>query len=60
MSELKNLLAKGKKRGFLYKKEILDILPSDIADLEQIGIIMDMIEDMNIEVSDSNEIVDKA
>ena len=59
MSELKDLIAKGKVQGFLSKREILDILPSEIEDPGQIEDIMQMIRDMKIQISEPNQINDK-
>jgi RNA polymerase primary sigma factor len=49
-SQLKILIAKGKEQGFLTYHEVNDHLPDDIVDPEQIGNIINMINDMGIAV----------
>ncbi len=49
-SQLKLLIAKGKEQGFLTYHEVNDHLPDDIVDPEQIGNIINMINDMGIAV----------
>ena len=51
-SELKNLILKGKKQGFLTYKEINDHLPEDMHGTEQIENIVNVIGEMEIEVYD--------
>ncbi len=52
-SQLKLLIAKGKKQGFLINHEVIEHLPEDIVDAEQIKNIINMITDMGIEVHES-------
>ena len=49
---LKNLVALGKERGYLTYAEINDHLPDDMLDPEQIEILVGMINEMGIQVSD--------
>ncbi len=56
---LKELITKGKSQGFLTKKEILEYLPSQISDPDQIEDIMQMINDMGIEVRDKTRTLSK-
>ncbi|MDT8407392.1 MAG: RNA polymerase sigma factor RpoD [Methylococcales bacterium] len=49
-SQLKQLIARGKVKGYLTYAEINDHLPSDIADPEQIEDFIAMINDMGIQV----------
>ncbi|GAB4360551.1 MAG: RNA polymerase sigma factor RpoD [Immundisolibacter sp.] len=51
-SELKQLLALGRARGYLTFGEINDHLPQDIVDAEQLEGIVAMLTDMGIRVSD--------
>ena len=48
--QLKDLIAKGKEKGFLTYSEVNDHLPNDIVDPEQIEDIVNMINDMGISV----------
>ena len=52
-SLLKILIAKGKEQGYLTYTEVNDHLPDGIVDQEQIGDIINMINDMGISVHDS-------
>ena len=52
-SELKQLIIKGKERGFLTYREINDHLPEDMNDTDQIETVVNMINDMGIEVHDT-------
>jgi len=52
-SQLKLLIAKGKKQGFLINHEVIEHLSEDIVDAEQIKNIINMITDMGIEVHES-------
>ncbi len=52
-SELKKLIAKGKEQGYLTYAEVNDHLPDDIVDPEQIEEIINMINDLGIEVTES-------
>ncbi len=52
-SRLKELIARGKDRGFLTYAELNDHLPADIADPEQIEEFISMINDMGIEVRET-------
>lgn len=45
-----NLIAKGKRLGYLAKHEVIAILPSEIQDEEQISDILEMIKDMGIKI----------
>ncbi len=49
-SQLKQLISKGKTKGYLTYAEINDHLPSDIVEPDQIEDIISMINDMGIEV----------
>ncbi|HIG07839.1 MAG: RNA polymerase sigma factor RpoD [Methylococcales bacterium] len=49
-SQLKQLISKGKLKGYLTYAEINDHLPSDIVEPDQIEDIISMINDMGIEV----------
>jgi RNA polymerase primary sigma factor len=49
-SQLKRLMAKGKEQGFLTYHEVIDHLPDDIVDPEQIEDIINMISKMGISV----------
>ena len=49
-SQLKQLISKGKNKGYLTYAEINDHLPSDIVEPDQIEDIISMINDMGIEV----------
>ena len=51
-SELKKLILKGKERSFLTYREINDHLPEDMHDANQIGAVVNMINDMGILVYD--------
>ncbi len=50
MSEIGQLVKYGKKRGYLYKNEIIKALPPNIKDKEQIEEIIESIVEMGIEV----------
>ena len=52
LDEVKQLIDLGKEKGFLTFDEVNDILPPDIA-TEQIGDVMGMFGDMDIEIVDS-------
>ena len=52
-SQLKLLIAKGKEQGILTYHEIIEHLPDDIVDAEQIKNIINMITDMGIGVHES-------
>src|SRR5210317_92871 len=52
-SELKKLIARGKEQGYLTYSEVNDHLPDDIVDPEQIEEIINMINDLGIEVTES-------
>ncbi|MCK5898646.1 MAG: RNA polymerase sigma factor RpoD [Methylococcales bacterium] len=52
-SQLKQLIAKGKRQGYLTYTEINDHLPGDIVDPEQIEEIIAMITDMGIQVHET-------
>ncbi|MEA3220068.1 RNA polymerase sigma factor RpoD [Immundisolibacter sp.] len=52
-SELKQLLALGRARGYLTYGEINDHLPQDIVDAEQLESIVAMLTEMGIRVSDA-------
>ncbi|MDD3675072.1 RNA polymerase sigma factor RpoD [Thauera propionica] len=52
-SELKQLLALGRARGYLTYGEINDHLPQDIVETEQLESIVAMLTDMGIRVSDA-------
>ncbi|MBT3769177.1 MAG: RNA polymerase sigma factor RpoD, partial [Acidiferrobacteraceae bacterium] len=52
-SELKQLIIKGKERGFLTYREINDHLPEDMNDTDQIETVVNMINDLGIEVYDA-------
>ena len=49
-SQLKELIIKGKEKGFLTYAEVNDHLPQDIFEPEQIEDIIQMIGDMGIKV----------
>ena len=49
-SQLKELIIKGKEKGFLTYAEVNDHLPQDIVESEQIEDIIQMIGDMGIRV----------
>ena len=49
-SGIKDLIAMGRKQGFLTYAEVNDHLPEDIADPEQVEDIIQMINDMGITV----------
>ncbi len=49
-SQLKQLISKGKNKGYLTYAEINDHLPSNIVEPDQIEDIISMINDMGIEV----------
>lgn len=49
--QLKDLIAKGKEKGFLTYSEVNDHLPNGIVDPDQIEDIVNMINDMGISVS---------
>ena len=51
-SALKNLLLKGRTRGFLTYAEINDHLPENLRDDDQIETLINMVKDMDIEVVD--------
>ena len=51
-SQLKRLILKGKEQGFLTYAEINDHLPDEMNDTDQIEVVVNMINDMGIEVSD--------
>ncbi len=57
-SQLKQLIAKGKERGFLTYHEVNDHLPDDIVEPEQIEDIINMINDMGITVHETAPDVD--
>lgn len=50
MSDIGQLVKHGKKRGYLYKQELLDALPPNVTEQEQIDDIIAMLIDMGIEV----------
>ena len=50
ISQLKQLIARGKEQGYLTYTEVNDHLPNDIVDPEQIEDIVNMINDMGITV----------
>ncbi|MFT6985144.1 MAG: RNA polymerase primary sigma factor [Psychromonas sp.] len=52
-SQLKELIIKGKEKGFLTYAEVNDHLPQDIVESEQIEEIVQMINDMGIRVVES-------
>ena len=52
-SELKQLLAIGKSRGYLTYSEINDHLPDEIVETDQVESIVTMITDMGISVVDA-------
>ena len=52
-SQLKVLIAKGKEQGYLTYHEVIDHLPDDIVDPEQIEDIINMINDMGIKVHET-------
>lgn len=47
-TEIQNLIASAKQRGFIYRHEILEILPVDICDTDQIDDIVEFISEMGI------------
>ena len=49
-SQLKELIIKGKEKGFLTYSEVNDHLPQDIVESEQVEDIIQMINDMGIRV----------
>jgi len=51
-TRLKNLIALGKERGFLTYAEIIDHLPDDMVDAEQIESIISTFNDMGVQVFD--------
>ncbi len=55
IKELKELLAKGKEKGFLTYTEVNDHLPDDIRSGEQIDDVMIMLGEMDIKVVDTEE-----
>ena len=58
-SELKQLLAIGKSRGYLTYSEINDHLPDEIVETDQIESIVTMITDMGISVVDAPPEIDE-
>ena len=52
ISQIRNLIALGRDKGFLTYEEVNDYLPNDIIDSEQINDIIKMIGDMGIQVCD--------
>lgn len=52
-SQLKQLIAKGKEKGFLTFAEVNDHLPQEIVDSDQVEDIIGMINDMGIKVFES-------
>lgn len=52
-SELKQLIAKGKQQGYLTYADINDHLPGDMIDSEYFEIVVKMLEEMGIPISDS-------
>ena len=56
---MKKLIAKGKEQGYLTRSEILELIPDDIIDPEKIEDILQMIRDMKIEISESDDNVIK-
>ena len=51
-SELKNLIMKGRRQGFLTYEDINDHLPDSLSDIEHIEKIVELIGEMEIEVCD--------
>lgn len=54
ISGIKELIDKGRLQGFLQKSEIVEILPKDITDPEQVEDILLMISDMGISILDES------
>jgi len=54
-SDLKILIAKGKEQGFLAYAEVCDHLPDDISDANQIGDVLQMLDEMGIAVGEYSE-----
>lgn len=52
ITQVRNLIALGRDKGFLTYEEVNDYLPNDIIDSEQINDIIKMIGDMGIQVCD--------
>ncbi len=52
-SKLKDLISRGREKGFLTYPEVNDYLPADITDPEQIEDIINMINEMGIAVHES-------
>lgn len=53
ISQIRNLIALGRDKGFLTYEEVNDYLPNEIIDSEQINDIIKMIGDMGIQVCDT-------
>ena len=51
--ELKNLIIKGKRQGFLTYEEINDHLPDRLSDVEHVESIVNMLNEMEVEVLDA-------
>ncbi len=56
--EIKDLIEKGRKQGFLTIGEINDLLPTNLYDADQIDGIIKLITDLKIKVVESNKDVD--
>ncbi|MCD6137629.1 MAG: RNA polymerase sigma factor RpoD [Deltaproteobacteria bacterium] len=56
VEDLKELIAKGKKQGYLTYKEINDALPNDGVSSDQIDEMMMVFDDLDIEVIDGKKI----
>ena len=56
--EIKDLIEKGRKQGFLTIGEINDLLPTNLYDSDQIDGIIKLITDLKIKVVESNKDVD--
>jgi RNA polymerase primary sigma factor len=55
IQQIKTLIAKGKKNGFLTFEEVGKALPSDINNPEQIEEVINIFDDMNIVIVDNEE-----
>lgn len=52
--EIKELITKGKKQGYLTYEEVNDVLPDDLTSSDQLDDVVGMFGDMDIEIIDSD------
>ncbi len=52
--QIKDLIAKGKEKGYLTLKELYQALPSDMNDVDQIDEVISIFQEMDIDIIDEN------